>query len=300
MQTTGYIKLYRELFTKPIWQESTPEQKTILTSLLAMANYKGCEWEYQGQRYEIKSGQFVTSIPSIISVCGKGITEQNVRTALKRFEKLGFLTDEPMKRNKNRLITIVKWGFYQGKTDYNLTDSLTDGVTDNLTDTETPESLDTKGIEANKDNNLTDSLTDRVTDKLNPKEKVKEIKNKKSMSGKPDCAYPFVEIVEYLNTRYGKNFRPTTEATQKLIRDRMNENFTVDDFKRVIDNMATEWIGKTFNDGTPAENYLQPSTLFSKRNFEGYLNRVSKVQSQEPYLQPEQITIAEDTGPNLD
>src|SRR5690625_2760763 len=111
----GWIKLHRELADKAIWKESTPEQKTILITLLMMANHKEKEWEWKGERYKAEPGQFVTSLPSIVEKCGKGLTIQNVRTAIKRFEKYGFLTDEST--NRNRLITIVNWGFYQGSDD---------------------------------------------------------------------------------------------------------------------------------------------------------------------------------------
>lgn len=118
----GWIKLHRELLEKPIWTASTPEQKTILITLLAMANHKEKEWEWKGQKYVAKPGQFVTSLPSIVEKSGKGISLQNVRTALKRFEKLEFLTDESTKQN--RLITLLNWGLYQqGESD--LTDDLT-------------------------------------------------------------------------------------------------------------------------------------------------------------------------------
>ena len=108
----GWIKLHRCLMYKPIWQESTPEQKVILTTLLMMANHQGREWEWKGDKYVADPGQFVTSLESIAHKCGKGITIQNIRTALKRFEKYDFLTNEST--NKNRLITIVNWGLYQG------------------------------------------------------------------------------------------------------------------------------------------------------------------------------------------
>lgn len=109
--TGGWIKLYRQLLEKPIWLESSPEQKVILITLLSMANHEEKEWEWQGVPYKAKPGQFVTSLPSIAKKCGKGVSLQNVRTALKRFEKYDFLTDESTKQN--RLITIVNWGFYQ-------------------------------------------------------------------------------------------------------------------------------------------------------------------------------------------
>ncbi|MEJ4417094.1 replication protein, partial [Enterococcus faecium] len=120
--TGGWIKLYRQLLEKPIWQESTPEQKVILITLLSMANHEEREWEWQGEPYKASPGQFVTSLDSIRKKCGKGISLQNVRTALKRFEKYEFLTNQPT--NKNRLITIVNWEVYQSK-DNDLTKELT-------------------------------------------------------------------------------------------------------------------------------------------------------------------------------
>lgn len=111
----GWIKLYRELLDKPIWFESTPEQKVILITLLLMANHDGRQWEWQGQQYYAGPGQFVTSLPKIAEKAGPGISIKNVRTALKRFEKYGFLAGKST--NKNRLITINNWDFYQDKPD---------------------------------------------------------------------------------------------------------------------------------------------------------------------------------------
>jgi len=107
----GWIKLHRELKDKSIWLKSTPEQKTILITLLMMVNHKPKKWEWKGQQFEVQCGQRITSLEGIVNECGKGITTQNVRSALKRFEKLGFLTNESTKTG--RLITIVKWLDYQ-------------------------------------------------------------------------------------------------------------------------------------------------------------------------------------------
>lgn len=111
----GWIKIYRELLDKPIWQLSTMEQKVILITLLLMANHKAKKWEWNGQQFECAPGQFITSIAKIIEKAGNDITSQNVRTALKRFEKLNFLTNESTKTG--RLITIVNWENYQGYDD---------------------------------------------------------------------------------------------------------------------------------------------------------------------------------------
>ena len=79
-----------------------------------MANHKPKKWEFGGELYEVQAGQFITSLKSIVENCKcKDITSQKVRTALERFEKLGFLTSKST--NRNRLITIVNWQFYQDK-----------------------------------------------------------------------------------------------------------------------------------------------------------------------------------------
>ena len=111
----GWIKLYRCLMDKPIWLNSTPEQINILFAILMLANHEGKEWEWKGEKFKVESGQFITSSTKLAEKCGVGITRQNVRTALKRFEKLGFLTYESTK--SGMLITIVNWGIYQGEGD---------------------------------------------------------------------------------------------------------------------------------------------------------------------------------------
>lgn len=76
------------------------------------------------------------------------------------------------------------------------------------------------------------------------------------------------EIVEYLNLAIGKNYRATTPKTQTLIRSRLKEHFTVEDFKTVIDKKSKEWLK------TEMEIYLRPETLFGTK-FEGYLNQIT-------------------------
>lgn len=110
-KSTGYFKLHRELFDKPIWTESTLEQRTILITLLSMASYKKKQWEWHGKTYEIEPGQFVTSLSSIQKKCGKKVSISHIRTSIEKLEKLNFLTNESTKQG--RLITIVNWGLYQ-------------------------------------------------------------------------------------------------------------------------------------------------------------------------------------------
>ena len=94
-----------------------------------------------------------------------------------------------------------------------------------------------------------------------------------NMSDKSDDVIPYSEIIEYLNEKTGRSFR-NIDANKKLIKARWNDGYKLDDFKTVIDNMVVNWSGKEFN-GTPAETYLQPKTLFSNK-FDSYLNQIPK------------------------
>lgn len=109
-------------------------------------------------------------------------------------------------------------------------------------------------------------------------------KNKNNMSGKPDKTIPYSEIINYLNEKTGRAFK-NVEANKKLIRARWNEGYRIDDFKTVIDNMVFNWKGKKFN-GVPAENYLQPKTLFSSK-FDNYLNQKPVIKAQNTSLYEE-------------
>ena len=73
------------------------------------------------------------------------------------------------------------------------------------------------------------------------------------------------EIISYLNEKTSSRYR-STDTTKKLIRARMEEGFTKEDFFTVIDNKVKTW------KGTEWEKYLRPSTLFNASKFQGYLN----------------------------
>ena len=112
---SGWVKLWREMLSKAIWSSSSPEQKTVLITVLLLANHERNEWMWNGEKYSCEAGQLITSLRSLQEACGDGVSMQNVRTALVKFEKLGFLTNESTKTG--RLITIVNWAKYQGEGD---------------------------------------------------------------------------------------------------------------------------------------------------------------------------------------
>ncbi|OFJ78410.1 alpha/beta hydrolase [Staphylococcus sp. HMSC056G08] len=86
-----------------------------------------------------------------------------------------------------------------------------------------------------------------------------------TMSGNPTA--PYQQVIDYLNKRTGKQYKHTTKKTQSLIRARIKEGFSLDDFKQVIDNMSDQWL-----EDKKMNQYLRPETLFGTK-FEGYLNQ---------------------------
>jgi uncharacterized phage protein (TIGR02220 family) len=73
-------------------------------------------------------------------------------------------------------------------------------------------------------------------------------------------------IVDYLNDKIGAHYKPNGKKMKELIRARMNEGYTVEDFKTVIDKKFKSW-----GNDPKMSLYLRPSTLFSTR-FAEYLN----------------------------
>ena len=74
-----------------------------------------------------------------------------------------------------------------------------------------------------------------------------------------------VIVLNYLNSSADTKYR-NCESTLRPIIARLNEKYSVDDCRSVINKKCTEW------SGTDMARYLRPSTLFSKSHFEEYLN----------------------------
>lgn len=102
------------------------------------------------------------------------------------------------------------------------------------------------------------------------KERKIEIEKSNTLSSKLDHS-DIVTIIDYLNDMAGTHYRPHTNATISLIKARMNEGFTVEDFKTVIGKKCYEWK----NDSQYAK-FLRPQTLFGNK-FESYLNQQQPV-----------------------
>lgn len=102
-------------------------------------------------------------------------------------------------------------------------------------------------------------------DRVRVRDRVRDIN---TLSGKPDGGHAKAanEIISCLNEKTKKHYKANTPKTVRLIRARLKEGFTVEDFKAVIEKKCDDWLGNE-----KMERYLRPETLFGTK-FEGYLN----------------------------
>lgn len=101
--TNGYIKIHRKFMCWGWYQNS--QAVHLFVHLLLEANHADAEW----QGYDVKRGQLITSIGHIS--IATGISQQSVRTLLKKFEKSGEIIVKST--NKFTLVTICKYDDYQ-------------------------------------------------------------------------------------------------------------------------------------------------------------------------------------------
>ncbi|MDC6077075.1 conserved phage C-terminal domain-containing protein [Limosilactobacillus reuteri] len=80
------------------------------------------------------------------------------------------------------------------------------------------------------------------------------------------------EVIDYLNEKTGKHFKPNADGNRRVIDPRLKEGYTVAELKRVIDIKYSKWHGITFQNGQIGDDYLRPETLFRPSKIDGYLN----------------------------
>lgn len=96
---------------------------------------------------------------------------------------------------------------------------------------------------------------------------VMKVAHEKPTEAKPEKNTDAIRrIVECLNHVAGTNYKPTAVTTKKHINARLNEGFTLDDFKIVIANRVRVW-----SNDDKMKQFIRPETLFGTK-FESYLN----------------------------
>ena len=118
---------------------------------------------------------------------------------------------------------------------------------------------------ANLPVNVSDSVSDSVSvNDINDNVSVNDIKKKASPSD------AVITILEDLNkrTKSKKGFSPLAQCNQNLIKARMSEGFTVENFITVNEKKVKQWLHDP-----EMSKYLRPATLYGNK-FDGYLNEV--------------------------
>lgn len=240
---------YRQIYTT-FWTDSkvtddfTPEDKYFYLYLLtnSRTNLCGC--------YEISKKQ----------ICND--TGYNTDTVTRLLERLESVHEVILYSEKTKEILLLNWHKYN----WSKSDKLLKGVANEIKQIKSPEFRKKMiGILDSYSGYPIDTLSSAETYPIDTSVTV-TVTDTVSVT---DNNYSSLrdEIINHLNQCTGKNFRSNTAATVRMIDARLNDGYTVEDFKEVIDNKVYEW------KGTEQEQYLRPETLFTPSHFESYLNQ---------------------------
>ncbi len=111
-------------------------------------------------------------------------------------------------------------------------------------------------------NNILSSKSDETVDKP-----VDKSVDKSKKCSKIENTELNNQIIDYLNEKCNTNYKLSSTKTKNCITARINEGYSLDDFKKVINIKAAEWL-----ENFEMAKYLRPETLFGNK-FESYLNQ---------------------------
>ena len=137
------------------------------------------------------------------------------------------------------------------------------------------------------DNNNSNKTNENTITTKSKGEKEKE----KNSAKKKEKEQQIKEVVEYLNLKANRNYRPGTTKTKSLISARLKD-YSVEDLKAVIDFKVDKWLNAEWYDKqgnlVQGKTFLRPSTLFNETNFENYINELpgQAIEVEEKELPP--------------
>lgn len=85
-----------------------------------------------------------------------------------------------------------------------------------------------------------------------------------TLSGKPDVSAPAKELLNFLNEKAGRAYKPVS-ANLDFIKARLKEGYTPGEMRQVIAKKCREWAGDE-----KMADYLRPATLFNKTKLAQY------------------------------
>ena len=250
----GWIKIHKSIMNHWLWED--PFFVKAWLDLLMCVNYEDKRILFDKKMMIVRKGQLVTSIRKLATRWG--CSKERVAKTLKLFEMDDMITID--KDNRRTLLTVVNYEVYQNTRDTN-EDTIEDTDKDTGRDANSPQHKNIKNI--------------------------KDIKEKKTNT----YADQITQIFDYLNEKTGKHYTGRSDAQKKYIVARLKEGYTVEEFKRVIDNKCAAWL----RDPERCV-YLRPETLFGTK-FETYLNdtetKAQKAQREKDELHERQTTAVD-------
>lgn len=217
----------------------TPNAKLLYGEITALCNEKGYCWANNSYFSELY-----------------GVSKKTISNWISSLDERGFIKSEMIYKENSKEIKERRLYITRMEKDF-----VTYGR-NVLNPTE--ENFHTPMEEKVKDNNTSFNNTSNNT---------RDIKDIVEQS--TTASIPYAEVIDYLNQKTGKNFKSTSKATQRHIKARFADGFTLDDFKQVIDTKTSQWLKDK-----KMSAYLRPDTLFGTK-FESYLNEVSAKPKQD-------------------
>ena len=190
------------------------------------------------------------TVASISLQSHTGLSRQGVLKARNRLKQIGLIDFKT--NGSNATAYKVNSLLVSNSVQDSIQDSIQSSIQDSIQDS----------IQSSIQDSIQDSIQNSSA--LNKQNKTKQNQTIKKEKIKKEKSVT-VEIVSYLNERAGTHYRNTSDKTQAVIRARLNDGFSLTEFKTVIDKKCDDWIG------TEYEKYLRPETLFGTK-FESYLN----------------------------
>ena len=233
----GWVSLHRKLLDNPIFSNYKLLQ-TFLYCLLK-ASHSDREQLVGDELVTIKTGQLVTGRKAIAKATK--LSEQNVRTALNRLEKLGILTIKPT--TKYSLITVVTWESHQ-QTNQQVTNkqpTTNQRVTTNNNYNNVNNSNNKKEIVIPDGINI-DSWTEWITYRKSKKKKVSD----------QAAAKQFKLLAKYTEEQQKQIIDKSIESDYQglfELKENGNGNYQANFRQNEIDDTSTDWADGLFTSG---------------------------------------------------
>lgn len=237
----GYVKIPRDIETTPICDD--PYIFRIYMHCLLNANHKDNKYK----DIVIEKGSFITSYRAMSKKLKLDI--KTIRKYLNQLEQMKCIA-----LSSDYMGTKIKVINYDSLTKLEVCEEIphqSDKVCEEI---------------PHQSNKVCEEIPREVCDQI-PTNNNDINKNIYSRAKHDNYSSEIKTIVDYLNEKTGKKYKPSSKTTRKHITARLKEGYTLEDFKKVIDNKCEDWL----NDPT-MNQYLRPETLFGNK-FEGYLNQ---------------------------